>query len=94
MLHFASPVTLNLSRGDCLNWTQGRTRLRVLSGSAWVTRTNDLDDHFLEPGQTLELSNGLIGAESDLCVRLEALDAAPRRVGFHGLWGGRQLAIS
>jgi Protein of unknown function (DUF2917) len=72
MLRFASPVTLNLSRGELLSWQQGRVQLRVVSGTAWVTRPNDLDDHFLKPGQTLDLCEGLIGAESDLCLRIEA----------------------
>jgi Protein of unknown function (DUF2917) len=75
MLRFASPLTLNLARGELLRWTQGRVQLRVVSGSAWVTRPNDLDDHFLQAGQTLELRDGFIGAESDLCLRMES----PRR---------------
>jgi hypothetical protein len=79
MLRFASPVTLNLSRGELLSWQQGRVQLRVVSGTAWVTRPNDLDDHFLKPGQTLELGEGLIGAESDLCLCIEAAQAGRAR---------------
>ena len=79
MLRFASPVTLNLARGELLRWHQGRVQLRVVSGTAWVTRPNDLDDHFLRPGQTIDLCDGLIGAESDLCLCIEAAQAGRAR---------------
>ena len=62
MLHFASPVTVTLSRGELLAWQHGPVRLHIVSGLAWVTRPNDLGDHFLRAGQTLELNAGLIGA--------------------------------
>jgi hypothetical protein len=80
MLRFATPsstaVTLQLSRGELLNWTGGPVLLRVVSGSAWVTRHNDLGDHFLNPGDALELSEaGLIGAETALRLSVEP---APR----------------
>ena len=75
MFRFAPPVTLRLARGEFLTWQQGRVRIRVLSGLAWVTRPYDLDDHFLRPGQTLELRRGLIGAEQDVWLSFEA----PRR---------------
>jgi hypothetical protein len=80
MLRFATPsstpVTLQLSRGELLNWTRGPVLLRVVSGTAWVTRPNDLGDHFLNPGDGLELSEeGLIGAETALRLSVEA---APR----------------
>lgn len=83
MFQFPSPITLRLARGELLNWHQGRVRLRVLSGAAWVTRPNDGDDHFLQIGDLLDLSDGLIGAEQDLCVSFEA----PQRRGAR-LWGG------
>ena len=79
MFAFAAPVSLTLSKGELLAWNQGRVRLRILSGSAWVTRPNDPDDHFLHAGQTLALRDGLISAESALCLRFEAPQAAPRR---------------
>jgi hypothetical protein len=79
MLRFASPVTLRLSRGELLNWHQGPVKLRVVSGTAWVTRPNDPDDHFLKSGQTLDLGEGIIGAESDLCLYIEAVQAGRAR---------------
>ena len=76
MLRFSSPVTLTLSRGELLSWDHGAVQLRVVTGTAWVTRPNDLDDHFLHAGESLKLSEGLIGADTDLCLSLEA--ARPR----------------
>jgi hypothetical protein len=78
MFRFAPPITLRLVRGELLRWQQGRVRVRVLSGTAWVTRPNDPSDHFLRAGQAMELRRGLIGAEQDLCVRLEASRPGPR----------------
>lgn len=72
MLRFASPVRLTLPRGELLRWNQGRVTLRVVSGQAWVTRPNDLDDHFLHAGESLKLNEGLIGADTDLCLSFEA----------------------
>lgn len=76
MLRFASPVTLTLSRGELLHWGRGRVQLRVVSGRAWVTRPNELDDHFLHAGESLKLDEGLIGADTDLSLSFAA--ARPR----------------
>ena len=81
MLRFASPVTLTLSRGELLRWGHGAVQLRVVSGTAWVTRPNDLDDHFLHAGESLTLSEGLIGADTDLCLSFEAARPRPSVVG-------------
>jgi len=88
MFQFPSPITLRLARGELLSWRQGRVRLRVLSGAAWVTRPDDGDDHFLQIGDVLDLSDGLIGAEQDLCVSFEA----PQR-GGDGLRRGAAAAV-
>jgi len=94
MLRFSSPVTLKLARGELLAWQQGAVRLRVVSGLAWVTQRHVLDDHFLQPGQTLWLRRGaaaLIGAEQDSLLRFEtgrgglaAWAAAAFRAAFAG----------
>lgn len=77
MFRFSPPVTLCLQRGRLLAWQhQSGVRLRVLSGAAWVTQTHDPQDHFLQPGQVLELrpgSHALIGAEQDVSLSFEAL---------------------
>ena len=72
MLRFSSPVSLTLPRGELLRWNQGQVTLRGVSGRAWVTRPNDPDDHFLHAGESLKLSEGLIGADTDLCLSFEA----------------------
>jgi Protein of unknown function (DUF2917) len=48
-------------------------RLTVLAGQVWLTRQNDLQDHVLTAGQTLELGPG-----DDVVV--ESLVAGPTRL--------------
>ena len=82
MFRFSSPVTVTLERGQLLAWRHpSGARLRVVSGSAWVTQSNDMEDHFLQPGQTLRLRRGppvLIGAEQDVSLAFEAGDSLGR----------------
>jgi hypothetical protein len=66
-----NPVTVQLAPGALLTWTQGPVLLRVVSGIAWVTRPNDLGDYFLHAGQALHISEGLIGAETELRLSAE-----------------------
>ena len=93
MLHLQAPVTLTLSRGELLAWRQGPVQLCVVSGRAWVTRPNDPDDHFLHPGQTLTLSDGLIEADQPLCLRLEQPPLANRGLS-QGLHAARAAWLS
>jgi hypothetical protein len=44
----------------------GGGRLRVVSGRAWVTRAGALEDHFLAPGDTLDVPAG-----ADLIVQAD-----------------------
>lgn len=90
MFHFSPPVTLRLPRGGMLSWRRGPVRLRVLSGLVWITQPNDLHDHFLDTGQSLELNQGFIGAECDSQISFEIrrsalasawLSIAPRSLG-------------
>ena len=75
MLRTSSLVTLRIDRGGLLAWPRrAGVRLRVVAGTAWVTQADDMEDHFLRPGQTLTLRDGsraLIGAEADLVLRFE-----------------------
>ncbi|MEP7103019.1 MAG: DUF2917 domain-containing protein, partial [Burkholderiales bacterium] len=93
MLRFSSPVTLRLERGRLLAWSrQSGVRLRVLAGSAWVTQANDMEDHFLRPGQALRLRIGahaLIGAEQDVSLRFEA----ERGLGLASWWRQWRAAV-
>jgi len=82
MLNFKPPVVLQLSDGQLLNWRQSApVRLRVLRGRVWVTRSGDLDDHFLDAGQVMRLApraGVLIGAEgpAQLVFETESSPAA------------------
>ncbi|MEO8060300.1 MAG: DUF2917 domain-containing protein [Burkholderiales bacterium] len=89
MLRFTSPVTVRLEPGGLLSWRrQAGARVRVLSGSAWVTQANDLEDHFLQPGQTIALRAGaLIGAEQHVSLRFETDRAFDARALWHWLNG-------
>ncbi|MBC7955616.1 MAG: DUF2917 domain-containing protein [Cytophagales bacterium] len=74
MVRFTPPVTLRLSQGEVLAWNQAAALVRVVSGQVWITRRNDLIDHFLHHGQCFELrrSHGtLIQAEQDVWLRFE-----------------------
>lgn len=58
--------------------------LRVLQGRVWLTRHNDLDDHFLEAGQGLDLrpdDQVVIEAERGpaRCLLLSPADTTPVR---------------
>lgn len=88
------PSVVELSRGDLWRCQpRAALRLRVIAGRAWVTWPGEADDHFLDPGDAIELPAGrlaLVGAESGL--RLGVAPAGlPRRGGGKGmqrLWRG------
>lgn len=75
------PAATTLRRGELLVWRGSRrARLLVVEGRAWVTRPDDLLDHFLGPGASLCLPRGahvLIGAETDVTLRLQPIAARP-----------------
>ncbi|MGA0611466.1 DUF2917 domain-containing protein [Caldimonas sp. KR1-144] len=59
MLEFQRPVVLQLAAGELLQWRERRpVWLSVVQGRVWVTRAGDLDDHFLDAGQTIHLAPG------------------------------------
>ena len=61
MLQLQTPLVLQLSDGQLLRWTQAMAvTLRVIAGRVWVTRTGDLDDHFLDAGDQLRLEEATI----------------------------------
>lgn len=83
MVRFATPITLRLNHGDMLACDQTTARVRVMSGSAWITQRGDLVDHFLRQGQSFELRRGhgvVIGAEQELWLRFES------EAGWHSGW--------
>jgi hypothetical protein len=74
MLEFHRPIVLQLAAGELLQWREWRpVRLRVVQGRVWVTRANDLDDHFLEAGESIDLAAGaraIVEAEGPVQVAL------------------------
>lgn len=76
MFRFDTPPRLHLSCGQQIAWQQRRSvRLQVQAGLLWVTRENDIADHFLRPGDSLLLQGGrwaTLGAEHDAVVHIEA----------------------
>lgn len=71
---------LRLSAGALLSLRPRRaTRLRVLSGRAWVTQAGDSRDHFVGAGGMLVLAPRcltVLQADSDLVFALDARNAA------------------
>lgn len=79
MLKFRSPVVLQLQDGELLSVDD--VWLSVVRGRVWVTRANDLDDHFLEAGQAMRLRRGeraLLGAEGPVQLALAAPTYTPQ----------------
>lgn len=74
MLEFQRPVVLQLAAGELLPWRERRpVWLSVVQGRVWVTRSGDLDDHFLDAGQAIRLTPGeraVVGAEGQAQVSL------------------------
>ena len=76
MLQLHTPLVLQLSDGQLLRWTQAAAvTLRVIAGRVWVTRPGDLDDHFLDAGDQLQIdarSRTLISAEGEAKLAVDA----------------------
>lgn len=72
MIDFQHPVVLQLAAGELLQWRERRpVWLSVVHGRIWVTRSRDLDDHFLDAGQAIHLAPGaraIVGAEGEARV--------------------------
>lgn len=62
--------TLILVANQCrlINATGG-FRLQVHSGSLWLTRPGDGDDHFLTAGGVIDLFEDLVVVQADKCPR-------------------------
>lgn len=76
MFRFSSPVTLRLARGDTLAFRRGlRARIAVHTGRVHLTRQDDAQDHFLQPGQAMDLRGSawiVIEADQPALLRFEA----------------------
>lgn len=94
MLQLPQPLVLHLQDGELL--PVDGVRLRVEAGRVWVTRRNDLDDHFLDSGSTIDLARGsgaLVSAEGAARVRLSAAKprAQPFQVNGNATWRQKPL---
>jgi hypothetical protein len=90
MLQLPDPLVLHLQDGELL--PMDGVRLRVEAGRVWVTRRDDLDDHFLDAGAAIDLPTGcgaLVSGEGAARVRLSARarpGAQPRQVNGNASW--------
>jgi hypothetical protein len=85
MVRFTPPVTLRLQAGEVLAWQQAPARVRVvMGGRVWITHRDDLADHFLHHGDSLELHperRTVIEAEQEVWLRFERDSAWHHRLG-------------
>ncbi len=68
------PVQICLPRGSLARGA-GALRLKVQTGRLWITRSGELDDLFVLPGQSVELAAGddsLIEADRSSVVEVSA----------------------
>lgn len=62
MLKLQPPLVLQRAEAQLLRWTPSvAVTLRVRRGRVWVTRSGDAGDHFLDPGDVLQLAPTLTG---------------------------------
>ncbi|MGF6600591.1 hypothetical protein P3T23_005328 [Paraburkholderia sp. GAS448] len=59
MREISSSITFEIKAGETVPMVVTRsTQLRAYGGSVWVTRSDDVEDYFLEAGHTLRLRRG------------------------------------
>jgi hypothetical protein len=59
MREISSSIWFEVSAGETVPLrVTSSTRLTVYGGAVWVTRSNDVEDYWLEPGKTLRLRRG------------------------------------
>lgn len=59
MREISSSIVFEIKPGETVPMKVTRsTRLAVTGGPVWVTRSNDTEDYWLEPGHTLRLRSG------------------------------------
>jgi hypothetical protein len=80
-----------LDPGELRRWRLRRpARLQVVSGLAWVTRSGSREDHFLRPGESLDLDRG-----ADVLIQADGVDPLrwrwepPAPAGSHSNGGDR-----
>ena len=59
MREISSSITFEIKAGETVPMKVARsTRLAVSGGAIWVTRSDDIEDYWLQPGHTLRLRRG------------------------------------
>ncbi|VVD26788.1 DUF2917 domain-containing protein [Paraburkholderia dioscoreae] len=59
MQEISSSIAFEIRSGDTVPLKVARsTRLVVRGGAVWVTRSDDIEDYWLQPGHTLRLRRG------------------------------------
>lgn len=59
MREISSSIWFEVGHGETVPLrVTNSTRLTVHGGAVWVTRSNDVEDYWLEPGKTLRLRRG------------------------------------
>lgn len=59
MREISSSITFEIKSGETVPMKVARsTRLAVSGGAIWVTRSDDTEDYWLQPGHTLRLRRG------------------------------------
>lgn len=108
MKQISSSITYEINPGEIVPMMVARsTRLTVEGAGVWVTRSNDVEDYLLDPGDCLQLRRGerlWISVEGDgsACVAFSVavpirdgvrnwLADLGARVGFHGLGSRRTV---
>jgi hypothetical protein len=83
----ASGAVQRVAPGQALQLGRLGGELTVIEGRVWLTRDNDLGDHFIEPGERVRLGvaeNAVIEAARP--GETLALRWNPRRQGFFAAW--------
>jgi hypothetical protein len=81
MKEISSSITYEINAGETVPMRVARsTRLTVQGAGVWVTRSNDVEDYLLEPGECLRLRRGerlwlSVTGERPACV---AFSVAPQ----------------
>jgi hypothetical protein len=77
MREISSSITFEIVAGETVPMKITRsTRLAVSGGAVWVTRSDDVEDYWLEPGKTLRLRRGerlWLSVERGACARVAFL---------------------
>ncbi|ABC37832.1 DUF2917 domain-containing protein [Burkholderia thailandensis] len=90
MREISLSMTFEIQPGETVPMKVARsTRLTVRGASVWATRSNDVADYFLLPGDTLKLRRGerlwlSVDGETSACVSFSAI-VPPQQAAVSGI---------